>query len=185
MFSVLALGEFIEEEGIETSLGAFSELYHAVTSKHQKQMEMQMIIKGLKTDDIKQQLKNYKIEDKVELINWDNQQQVELSYENAAVMLLPTKDNLTKIISESFSFGLPVICFENFYNKEIIDPTCGMMVTADSVGENIIEFSNRLRILYFDPEAQKILKRGAKNKYKNAFSWGNEDPKASKELVNS
>lgn len=185
MFSVLALGEFIDDEGIETALGSFSELYHTVTGKHQKQMEMMMITKGLKTEEINQQLKKYRIEDNVKLISWENQNQVELSYENAAVMLLPTKDDFSKIISESFSFGLPVICFENFYTKEIIDPTCGMMISEDSLGENIIEFSNRLRILYFDPEALKILKRGAKNKYTNAFSWGNESPKASKELVNS
>ena len=183
MFSVLALGEFIDDEGIDIALGAFSELYHTVTSKHQKRMEMMLITKGLKTEAIQEQIKTYQIENKVQLVNWNEQEKVEDSYRNSSVMLLPSKDNFSKLVSESFSFGLPVICYENDHIADIIDQTCGMLVSEDSSGETILEFSNLLQILYFDPEAQKILKRGAKNKYSDALSWGIEKHQTNKKLV--
>ena len=183
MFSVLALGEFIDDEGIDIALGAFSELYFNVTNKHQKKMEMMLITKGEKLDAIQQKIKNYQIDSKVELVDWSNQDKIESSYRNGSVMLLPSKDNFSKLVSESFSFGLPVICYENNHIEDIVDQTCGMLIPEDNTGESIIKFSNLLRILYFDPEAQKILKRGAQNKYAQALSWGTENQQSSKKLV--
>ena len=146
-------------------------------------MEMMLITKGLKLDIIQQQIKEYQIEDKVELVNWSDQEKVESSYRNGSIMVLPSRDNFSKLVSESFSFGLPVICYENNHIEDIVDQTCGMLVPEDNLGESILEFSNLLRILYFDPEAQKILKRGAKNKYTKALSWGNENRQTSKKLA--
>jgi len=116
-------------------------------------------------------------------VYWDDQEKVETSYTNGSVLLLPSKDNFSKLVSESFSFGLPVICYDNEHIEDIVDQTCGMLVHEDNVGESIIEFSNLLRMLYFDPEARKILKRGAKNKYTQALSWGIENHQTSKKLV--
>ena len=178
MFKILALGEFIKDEGIDIALGAFAELYHTVTIKHQRKMSLVMITKGLQVDRIQEKTKELKIENKVELVNWGDQEIVEACYQDASIMLLPSNENLSKLISESLSFGLPVISYDNDHNAEAIDNTCGMLIQEENMGENVLAFSNLLRILYFDPEARKILKRGAMNKYKDAFSWGFEENKS-------
>lgn len=183
MFNLLALGEFIHDEGIDIALGAFSDLYHNVTSKHQKQMEMTMITKGLKTEIIEEKIKNNQLEKKVKLVNWTEQEEVEFCYQNASILILPSNENLSKLVSESFSFGLPVISYENEHFADIVDQTCGMLINEESTGENMLAFSRLLRILYFDPEARKILKRGAMNKYEQAFSWGINEKNSSKKLA--
>ena len=50
-----------------------------------------------------------------------------------------------------------------------------MTIENDNLQESIIEFSDVLRMLYFDPEARKILKRGALKKYETQFTWGYTD----------
>ena len=90
-------------------------------------------------------------------------------------MLLPSADNITRLISEAFSFGLPVVCYDSEELEETVDPTCGMTVDNDNYQESVIGFSEVLRMLYFDPEARKILKKGALKKYETQFSWGYTD----------
>ena len=70
---------------------------------------------------------------------------------------------------------MPVVCYESEILEEAIDSSCGMTIEQDNFQENVTEFSDVLRMLYFDPEARKILKKGALKKYETQFSWGYTD----------
>jgi len=171
-FNVLTLGEFIHQEGMDIALRSFAELYHDVTSKHQKQMRLAMISKGILSDYIQDQIHELKINDAIEIVPWSEQEAIEDWYEKASIMLLPSIDNISKLVSESFSFSLPVVCYENEQLHDIIDQSCGMMIDYGNTPQNILNFSEVLKMLYFDPEARKILKKGANRKYETKFSWG-------------
>ncbi len=174
-FNVLSLGEFIHKEGIDVTLEAFADLYYDVTSKHQKQMKLIMVTKGALQDYIHERANKLGIQKVTEIIPWSEQEEIEDWYKNASVMLLPSTDNITRLIAEAFSFGLPVVCYESEELDDTMDPSCGMTIEHDNFQDNVIEFSDVLRMLYFDPEARKILKRGALKKYETQFSWGYTD----------
>jgi len=174
-FNVLSLGEFIHKEGIDVALEAFADLYFDVTSPHQKQMKLIMVIKGTLQDYILERANKLGIKKTIEIISWSEQEEIENWYENASVMLLPSTNNITRLIAEAFSFGLPVVCYESEELENTIDPSCGMTVKYGNFQENIVKCSDVLRMLYFDPEARKILKKGALKKYETQFSWGYTD----------
>lgn len=174
-FNVLSLGEFIHKEGIDVALESFADLFYDVTSKHQKQMRLIMVTKGTLQDYIYEKANKLGINKVIEIISWSEQEEIEEWYKNASVMLLPSTENITRLIAEAFSFGLPVVCYESEQLDDTIDPSCGMTIEPDNFQENVIEFSDVLRMLYFDPEARKILKRGALKKYETQFSWGYTD----------
>ncbi|MDB4443434.1 glycosyltransferase [Saprospiraceae bacterium] len=174
-FNVLSLGEFIHKEGIDVTLEAFADLYYDVTSKHQKQMKLIMVSKGSLQDYIHEKADKLGLSKVIEIIFWSEQEEIEEWYKNASIMLLPSKGKITRLIKEAFSFGLPVVCYESDELDEIMDPSCGMTIENDNLQESIIEFSDVLRMLYFDPEARKILKRGALKKYETQFTWGYTD----------
>ncbi len=171
-FTVLSLGEFIHQEGIDIALEAFAEVYHDVTSKHQKQMKLGMVTKGILSDYINDKIKSLKIKEAAQIVPWSEQEAIEEWYESSSIMLLPSKDNISKLVSEAFSFGLPVVCYDSEQLGDIIDPSCGMKINYGSTQQNINNFSEILRMMYFDPEARKILKKGANRKYESKFSWG-------------
>ena len=171
-FYVLTLGEFIHENGINVALEAFAAIYHDVTSKHQRRMQLTLITKGTMNDFIQEKINQLGIGNAVEIVYWSEQETIEEWYEQASVMLLPSNENISKLVTESFSFGLPVACYENENLEDTLDSTCGMMVRRESHQQNVNNFSEILRILYFDPEARKILKKGASRKYESQFSWG-------------
>jgi glycosyltransferase involved in cell wall biosynthesis len=174
-FNVLSLGEFIHREGIDVTLESFADLYYDVTSKHQKQIKLIMVTKGTLLDYIEEKAENLGIKKVIEIISWSEQEEIEEWYENASVMLLPSNDNIIRLVTEAFSFGLPVVCYESEELDDAIDPSCGMMIEHNSFQENVTGFSDVLGMLYFDPEARKILKKGALKKYATQFSWGYTD----------
>jgi len=171
-FNILTLGEFISEEGIKTSIESFSDLFHEVTSKHQRKMQMTIITKGTMDAFIIDMVKKFEIEKAVNIIPWSKQEEIENCYNNSSVMLLPNEGKISKLVEESLSFGLPVICYENEYMHDVLDPTCGMMIEKEGYQQNVVKFSDVLRILFFDPEARKILQKGATKKYEAQYSWG-------------
>lgn len=177
-FNVLSLGEFIHKEGIDVALESFADLFFDVTSKHQKQMKLIMVTKGALSTYIKEKAESLGIDQVIEIVLWSEQETIEEWYENASVMLLPSTDNITRLISEAFSFGIPVVSYESAHLEDTMDQTCGMMIEYDNFQENVVGFSEILRMLYFDPEARKILKRGAMKKYQTQFSWGYTDAAA-------
>lgn len=177
-FNVLSLGEFIHKEGIDVALESFADLFYDVTSKHQKQMKLIMVTKGTLLEYIKQKSEKLGINKVIEIVSWSEQEEIEDWYNNASVMLLPSNENINRLITEAFSFGLPVVCYESEKLDDTMDSTCGLMIEYDSFQENVIGFSDVLRMLYFDPEARKILKKGALKKYETQFSWGYSDAAA-------
>ena len=174
-FNVLSLGEFIHKEGIDVTLESFADLYYDVTSKHQKKMKLIMVTKGILQDYIYERANKLGIKKVIEIISWSEQEEIEDWYKNASVMLLPSTDNITRLIAEAFSFGLPVVCYESETLEDAIDSSCGMTIEQYNFQENVTEFSDVLRMLYFDPEARKILKKGALKKYETQYSWGYTD----------
>lgn len=177
-FNVLSLGEFIHQEGIDVALESFAGLYHDVTSKHQKKMKLIIVTKGTLLDYIEKKAENLGIKKVLEIVSWSEQEEIEEWYRNASIMLLPSKDKITRLVTEAFSFGLPVVCYESEELDDTMDSTCGMMIDCNSFQENVVGFSDVMLMLYFDPEARKILKKGALKKYETQFSWGYTDAAA-------
>ena len=170
-FHVMSLGGFIHQEGIDTTLESFAELFHNVTSKHKKRMVLSMITKGVLTEHIHQKVSQLEIQEAVHLIPWSEQETIEEMYEDASIMILPSRENIVKLIGEAFSFGLPVVCYAKENLRDIIDHSCGMLMEYQDYEQNISNLSEIMRMLYFDPEVRKILKKGAIKKYESQFSW--------------
>ena len=72
---------------------------------------------------------------------------------------------------QALSKGLPVLSYRGEERESLIDLTCGMLIDYMSTGQSIGDFASLLRMLYFDPAACKILKKGALKKYTTLLQW--------------
>ncbi len=174
-FIVLSLGDFISENGSYVALHSFTNFYHNTTSKHQKRIELVLIDEH---ENLKQQLafcKKLQIEDAVTVLHLGQQERIESMYKNASIFMLPVRRHLNAIVQECLSYGLPLLGYDGFGTEQVIDQTCGMLVQYDTDEESILDFSRMLRMLYFDPEARKILCKGAEARYEKEFTWGQKN----------
>jgi len=170
-FTVLALSDVATEAGIEIVFQSFAEFYHELTPKHKKKSKLIFIDKGgyaLPAIRLAEQLE---IQAVVQVLNWKRIDYIKSAYESASLLLLPAKSKTESIIVDALSKGVPVLSYLEKEQEQYIDHTCGTLIDYYSKGQSIEEFANVMQMLYFDPEACKLLKKGAISKYKNQINW--------------
>ena len=170
-FTILAVSDLAFEAGVEIVMNSFAEFYHGLTPKHQKQIKLIFIDKGGYTIPVLHWSEKLNIKPIVKVINWKRMEKVEEAFHQANFLLMPAKRNTYNSIMQALSKGLPVLSYRGAEREAIIDLTCGMLIDYMSTGQSIGDFAELLRMLYFDPAACKILKKGALKKYTTLLQW--------------
>ncbi|MFK7934728.1 MAG: hypothetical protein AB8G22_14555 [Saprospiraceae bacterium] len=92
-------------------------------------------------------------------VEWYTHQQPYLT--NCQVLFSPTLQPDEPLINTSLEAGIPVLTYDNSTSEQLIDSSCGMLVPYRTGERSAQVFSDYLRMLYFDPEAQRFLSKGA------------------------
>jgi glycosyltransferase involved in cell wall biosynthesis len=170
-FTILAVSDLASEAGIEIVMNSYAEFYHSLTPKHKKQIQLIFIDKGGYTISILNWAEKLNIKPITKVLNWKRMEKIEEAYNMADFLLLPSRVKTESSIKQALSRGLPVLSYKGREQEALIDLTCGMLIDYMSVGQSIGDFANLMHILYFDPEACKILKKGALKKYTSLIQW--------------
>jgi hypothetical protein len=154
-FTILSPLELCSREEMEIILRSFIDLYSTVTNKHRKKMRLLLV--GMKSD-FKDLVAYYQQEVSAEAI-----QVVDLNskvWSESSVLLMPNCHQKS-YIPRSLSAGVPILTYDEIPQKQYIDNSCGMLVKSHSKEHDISQFATFLNMLYFDPEARKMLQKGA------------------------
>lgn len=170
-FTILAVSDLASEAGVEIVMNSFAEFYHALTPKHKRQIKLVFVDKGGYTIPVLHWAEKLNIQPITQVLNWKRIDKVEAAYKEANFLLLPAQTKTKNGIMTALAKGLPVLSYREAEQEELIDLTCGMLIDYMSVGQSIGDFGNLLRMLYFDPAACKILKKGALKKYSSLLQW--------------
>lgn len=170
-FTILTVSDLASEAGVEIVMNSFSEFYHDLTPKHQRQIKLVFVDKGGYTIPVLHWAEKLNIQPITQVLNWKRMDKVEAAYKQANFLLLPAQRNTQQGIMTALSKSVPVLSYKNSDHEELIDMTCGMLIDYVSIGQSIGDFGNLLRMLYFDPAACKILKKGALKKYATLLQW--------------
>lgn len=171
-FNVVALGRFLKENSVESVFASFSYFYHSVSLKYQKKSSLILIDKEYHHHLNKELAVQYKVDGKTVFVPLKNQEEVECSYGEGSILLLPRRVNSSSIIKEAFLYGLPVIGYANSSHDNLLDASSGLKIYYKFEEQAIQDLAENLRLLKYDPEAVKILKKGAAERYEKEFSWG-------------
>lgn len=170
--NVLTLGDFISPEGMDLVVEAFTNLYDEVSPKHKKKLKLH-IIGGSDYLSSVQSLNDKKaLGNSLNLIDSSDDTQIRKLYNSDAVLVLPIKKEVGKVVPEAFSFGIPLLCFDTPEMRDVVDQTCAMFAPICSKSQCAEYFSRNISILYFDPEVRKIMRRGAEKRYEQFYNWG-------------
>ena len=185
-FTVLGLSDVASEAGIEVVFQSFAAFYHNLTPKHKKKSKLVFIDKGGYALSALQWAEQLEIKPVLQVLNWKRIEHIKKAYDTASLLLLPSKSKIENIIIEALSKGVPILCYQEKEQEQYIDHTCGTLIDYYSKDQSIEDFANVMQMLYFDPEACKLLKRGAISKYKNQINWAESSKQLlSKNIANS
>ncbi|MEM9917779.1 MAG: glycosyltransferase [Bacteroidota bacterium] len=170
-FNILSLADFLSEDEIDTVMESFSDFYFKLTSKHHRRIRLYIVAGEIAKIHVLQSAKKYQLDKLVEIIPNEDKKLIKNVYQSASVMFLPIQKNIGEIVPEALAFGLPVLCYDTEDMKEYLDQTCGMFVRPKTFSQSMLDFAEKIHMLYFDPEARKLLKKGAKRKFGLTFGW--------------
>lgn len=160
-FSILFPTENLPRHEVEIAIQSFSTLYYSVTPKHRRRMQLSLIYCDGILPLIHSLSNDYGVDCAVAIIPPD---EVEEVYTKSSLMLIPASGKSKKLAVQALERGLPILGYESYSLRNLVDVSCGVLIPYKSREENIKAFAEILQQLYYDPEAQKMLTQGAENR---------------------
>lgn len=160
-FSVLFPTENLPRHEVEIAIQSFSTLYYSVTPKHRRRMQLSLLAENSIRPLIYSLSNDYGVDAAVMVAS---QSEVELAYKNSSLMLIPASGMSKKLAVKALEKGLPVLGYDSYSLRNLVDVSCGILIPYESRENNVKAFAEILQQLYYDPEAQKMLKQGAENR---------------------
>jgi len=173
-FKILLVGDFLSEKEISIALNSFQELYHSVTFKHQRRLKLTIIESEQNFPELIKMLKSKKIQTACQIVSPVDQSMVQSILKDSSIMFLPTFSNIGKLIPVAFENGLPIVSLSTEDNLEKLDNTCSQLISVSYKSEIETMFSETLKMLYFDPAACSILRKGSLTKFHADYNWGRQ-----------
>ena len=168
-FNILYAGRIVYWKGIDLIISSFNK-YLQMSNNEGK---LTFIGDGKYCKYLNSKILNFNICNSVNLINWISQNELKYHYQNSHVMLFPSlHDSSGNVVLEALSNGLPVICLDIGGPCQIVNETCGRVISTknrneeqvvDALSAAIIELKN-------NPELRKRLSEGA-IKRASEFTW--------------
>ena len=168
-FNILVIGRFLTIKSFDIAIRAFAEFLGEITNK--KEVVLTIVGKGPKEKELKQLVKDLKIEEYVNFIDWIEKKDLDVIYQNASLFLFPSHEGAGMVVVEALSFGLPVVCFNNYGPGEIVDDSCSIRIDYSTYDQSVIDFANALLKLYNDKKLYTALSIGAAKKFDKEYEW--------------
>ncbi len=163
-FKVLSLGGNCSVEEVEFIIRTFAEMYFSVTNKHRRRMKLILTVETNKFLEVIKGLKSKEISKAIDI--YEESQINTLLLEDIGVLFLPSTQGKETQINFSLKNGIPILSFDGLTIRNYVDNSCGFLIKQQSREYSIDSFVKYLSMLYFDPEANKMLKKGALNRFK-------------------
>jgi glycosyltransferase involved in cell wall biosynthesis len=170
-FTVLSVGRFVPLKGFDVVISSFSSFYNKLSPDDQPFAQLVLVGKGALENKLKALAKKENIEHAVTFISWLERDHLSQIYRKSKVFLFPSHEGAGMVVSEAFSYGLPVLCFDNCGPGEFVDEDCGFKIPYQKYGKVIIDFSECLMRLFYDRILLEDMSQQAQVKHSRVFNW--------------
>jgi glycosyltransferase involved in cell wall biosynthesis len=169
-FIVLSVGRFVTLKGFEIALEAFIQFYQTLNEEQKTKVKFKMIGKGPDEIKLKTLIQKHKLNSSVEILNWMTKADLDKEYRKASVFLFPSHDGAGMVIAEAFSYGVPILCFDNCGPGELAGEA-GLRVSYSAPERSVTAFAEYLRVLNDCKYYRQRLAEKALARFESYFKW--------------
>ncbi|NJB82464.1 glycosyltransferase family 4 protein [Wenyingzhuangia aestuarii] len=170
-FTVLAVGRFVYMKGFDITIKAFANFYKCLSSRDQQKVKLKLVGKGEELTKMMSIIKKEEIEHAVEIIKWVEKKEMENIYKSSSVFCFGSHEGAGMVIPEALSYGVPVVCFDNYGPGELCDDTCAIKVPYGDYHQSVVDFSKALQTLFLNSNMHQTYAKNALDFAKNKFTW--------------
>ncbi len=168
-FDILVIGRFLTIKSFDLAINSFADFLNKLEAKDK--VYLTIVGRGPKGKELKTLVSRLKIEEKVKFIDWIDKKDLATIYQNSSLFFFPSHEGAGMVTAEALSYGLPVLCFNNYGGGELVDETCGVRIEYSTYLQSVKDFSNALEKLYFNKQFYESLSVGAREKFNNEYEW--------------
>lgn len=170
-FTVLSVGRFVPLKGFDLAIRAFACFYNSLPSAQRSQVHMKLIGKGPARRQLERLIEDEGMQDLISISEWMPRNEVINCFSNADVFLFPSHEGAGMVVAEALSYGMPVVCLDNFGPGEYIHPQSACKVAEGSYIKTVMNLSDKLSLLYSNDLKYQEESGLALERYEELFQW--------------
>ena len=170
-FTVLSVGRLVSIKSFDVAIRAFDHFYSLLNEKEKNEVKYILIGDGPLQKKINSLVQKLNSKKAIKLVKWIDQEELNHYYKKASALLVSSHEGGGAVVAEAMSFGVPVVCFDNYGAGETIDKSSGIMVKVESYEKSYKAMGLNLLRLYQDKSLLSQLMKGAKSNFEKNLTW--------------
>ena len=170
-FTVLSVGRFVPLKGFDLTIRSFTSFYKTLTVQHQQQTKLLIIGTGPCKKMLQQIIAEENMQHAIEIKEWMPRVEVIDIFRQSAVYLFPSHEGAGMVVAEAMSYGLPVVCLDNYGPGEYIHPSSSLKIKQGSYTSTVHALAAALGKLFADPALYTIESNLSVERYRAHFTW--------------
>lgn len=170
-FNILSVGRFVALKGFDVTIKSFAKFYCSLPVHARADVKLTLVGKGPEKTRLKRIATEIGIDHAINWIEWVDKADMLRIYQEADAFLFPSHEGAGMVIPEALSFGLPILCFNNFGPGELTDDTCAIRVTCGKYETAITDFADGLNKLFSDLHLRHEMAKNAYKKWAQELNW--------------
>lgn len=170
-FTVLAVGRFVYMKGFDVTIRSFAKFCKALSPENRKNVALKLVGKGEELARMQQIIKEEQIEDITTIVKWVEKSEMEKIYQTSSVFCFGSHEGAGMVIPEALSYGLPVVCFDNYGPGELCNSSCAFKIPYSNYNNAISKFAEALQTLYQNTDVRNSFAKNAKKFASTHFTW--------------
>lgn len=170
-FTVLSVGRFVPLKGFDLTIRAFSLFHNCLPASEKNKTSLHIIGSGPEKERLLSIIKKEKKEHVITISDWMSRADVITNFKNSSAFLFPSHEGAGMVLAEAMSFGMPVICLDNYGPGEYVHPQTSLKVKQRSYDDTVLMLAGRLRQLYDNRLLYEKESRLSLERYRKLFRW--------------
>ena len=170
-FTVLSVGRFVPLKGFDLAIKAFGLFYNNLREDQKADANFLIIGTGPEKQRLQNMIADMGLTQVITIKEWMPRNEVIERFGSSSAYLFPSHEGAGMVVAEALSYGIPVVCLDNYGPGEYVHLQSKLKVTQGSYNETASELAMRLFRLYSYTAFYQTEQRLAKARYNELFQW--------------
>ena len=170
-FTVLSVGRFVPLKGFDLAIKSFGLFYNNLREDQKAETEFVIIGTGPEKRKLQKMIDSMQLSNVITIKEWMPRSEVVERFGSSSAYLFPSHEGAGMVVAEALSYGIPVVCLDNYGPGEYVHPQSQLKVKHGNYNDTALELSTRLFRLYSYSSFYQTEQRLAKARYNELFQW--------------
>ena len=170
-FHIAVVGRHVAIKSVDIAIKSFNRFFEQLEVSERGNVKLFILGDGGKRPKLEALSRSLPSRSAIEFVSWIPHSNVGDFYANMDCFLNCSHEGAGAVVAEALSYGLPMVCFDNFGAGEAVDESCSLKVSYGPIDSVEAHFSMHLTSLYTDLDEFMCLSKGALEYFDGNLSW--------------